>query len=176
MNVILQYAKLLAASTYHGIRQWWLQFILLFFFVQVGLPGVDQRYFWALGGEIIGLSLFLYTILYFWFNDFTPRLHALLRIIVPYILCALIIYLRVESERNGGWDVGKTSLYDIMFLDKYLSVGLLVPLYSLMIIGVEHTLKALIPDKAKRIISVCYNVLTILWIVFLVFVLIMCHG
>ena len=167
MNTVLLYIKRFATSTYYGIRQSLLQAILLFFFVQTGILGIDQRCFWALGGEIASLSIFIYTILNFWLNDFTPRLHALFRIIVPYILCALIIYLRIEFERNGGWDVQKTSLYDFTHLDNFLLTGLLLPLYSLLIIGVECLLETLLADESKRIVSIAWNALTILLIALL---------
>lgn len=166
MNAILRYIKRFATSTYYGIRQSCLQYILLSLIIQIGFSGVDRRFSWALGGEIACLSISFYTILYIWLNDFIPRLHTLLKFIVPYIFCALIVYLRIESERNGGWHVQRTTLYDFTHLDDFLLIGLFLPLYSLLIIGSEYGLKALLPAEAKRIVKIFWNTLTILLIAF----------
>ena len=50
-------------------------------------------------GLIMVLCMFLYTMLYYWFKAFTPRLHPLLQIIIPYIPYALMVYLESQSAQ-----------------------------------------------------------------------------
>ena len=158
MNTVLLHIKRFALNTYHGIRQWLLQYMLFFMACKIALLFGDislGRF--GMEGLIMVLCMLLYTILYYWFKTFTPRLRPLLQIIIPYITYALMVYFEIVSEND--WNFKKVTF------DYYMQLGLFMPLYSLAVIGGEYRLKTLLPAKAKRIVSIVWNVLTILQIV-----------
>ena len=159
MNTVLSHIKCFALNTYHGIRQWLLQYMLFLMACKVALLLGNSVNFGRFGmeGLIMVLCMLLYTMLYYWFKAFTPRLHPLLQIIIPYILYVLMVYLEIVSEND--WNFKKVTF------DYYMQMGMLMPLYSLAIIGAEYGLKIKLPAKAKRIVSIVWNVLTILLII-----------
>lgn len=158
MNTVLSHIKCFALNTYHGIRQWVLQYMLFLIACEIALLLCNFRFGrFGMEGLIMVLCMFLYTMLYYWFKAFTPRLRPMLQIIIPYILYALMVYLEIVSEND--WNFKKVTF------DYYMQMGMLMPLYSLAIIGAEYGLKIKLPAKAKRIVSIVWNVLTILLIV-----------
>lgn len=164
MNTEL-YIKHFALYTYYGIRQWLLQFTLFFLPCEIAI--------WS--GYYLGLSrfgveglymtgcMFFYTMFFYWFRTFTSHLHPLLQVIIPYIPYALIVYLEIVSKNDCNFK-GAT-------IDNYILEGWLLPIYSLMIIGLEHTLKRrLTNNKVTRIIKIILNVATILLATFIAIV------
>ena len=160
MNTVLSHIKCFALNTYHGIRQWLLQYMLFLMACKIALLFGNSVNFGRFGmeGLIMVLCMLLYTMLYYWFKAFTPRLHPLLQIIIPYIPYALMVYLEIVMEND--WNFKKVTF------DYYMRLGLFMPLYSIAIIGVEYGLKALLPAKFKRIVRIIWNTLTILLIAF----------
>lgn len=165
---MLLYIKSFASNTYYGIRQWVLQYMLFLMACEIALLLCNFRFGrFGMEGLIMVLCMFLYTMLYYWFKAFTPRLRPLLQIIIPYILYALMVYLEIVSEND--WNFKKVTF------DYYMQMGMLMPLYSLAIIGTEYGLKIKLPAKAKRIVSIVWNVLTVLSLTFIVIGIIGCH-
>ena len=167
MSIMLQHIKRFALNTYRGIRQWLLQYILLWLACEMALLFGNSVNFGRFGmeGLIMVLCMFLYTMLYYWFKTFTPRLRPLLQIIIPYIPYALMIYLEIVMEND--WNFKKVTF------DYYMQLGMFMPLYSIAIIGIEYRLKAWLPSKVKQIASIVWNVLTILLIAFFVVLIIL---
>ena len=159
---VLQYIKRFAASTYYGIRQWLLQVTIFNILCKIAIwLGGDINFGrFGLEGLIMILCMLLYTMLYYWFKALTPRLLPLRQIIIPYILYAVMVYLEIVSEND--WNFKRVTF------DYYMQLGLFMPLYSLAIIGAEYRLKTLIPDKGKRVVSIVWNVLTVLSLTFIV--------
>ena len=159
MNTVLSHIKCFALNTYHGIRQWLLQYMLFLMACKITLLFGNSVNFGRFGmeGLIMVLCMFLYTMLYYWFKTFTPRLRPLLQIIIPYIPYALMVYLEIVSEND--WNFKKVTF------DYYMQMGMLMPLYSIAIIGSEYRLKAWLPTKIKRIASIVWNTLTIFLII-----------
>ena len=158
----LQYAKRFALNTFYGIRQWLLQIILFEILNGIALLlGADISYGrFGFEGLIIVACMLLYTMLYYCFRTFTQHLRPLLQIIIPYIPYALMVYLYIVSSND--WEFKRVTL------DYYMLEGLLMPLYSLIIIRLEYTVKRLIPNnKVKRVIKIVWNVLTILLATFI---------
>lgn len=158
MNIIPQYMKSFALNIYYGVRQWLLQYMLFLMGCKIVQLFGESVYFGRFGleGIIIVLCMFLYTMLYYCFKAFAPRLHPLLQIIIPYILYALMVYCEIVMEND--WN------FKIVTIDYYMLEGWLMPLYSLMIISLEHIAKKILPNKAKRILKIVWNTLTILLI------------
>jgi hypothetical protein len=167
MNIIPQYMKSFALNIYYGVRQWLLQYMLFLMGCEIVQLFGESVYFGRFGleGIIIVLCMFLYTMLYYWFKTFTPRLRPLLQIIIPYIPYALMIYLEIVMEND--WNFKKVTF------DYYMQLGMFMPLYSIAIIGSEYGLKAWLPSKFKRIANIVWNVLTILLIAFFVVLIIL---
>ncbi len=166
-NAILQNAKRFALNTFYGIRQWLLQYMLFLMACKIALLFGNSVNFGRFGmeGLIMVLCMFLYTMLYYWFKTFTPRLRPLLQIIIPYIPYALMIYLEIVMEND--WNFKKVTF------DYYMQLGMFMPLYSIAIIGIEYGLKAWLSSKIKQIASIVWNVLTILLIAFFVVLIIL---
>ncbi len=159
MNTVLSHIKCFALNTYHGIRQWLLQYMLFLMACKIALLFGNSVNFGRFGmeGLIMVLCMFLYTMLYYWFKTFTPRLRPLLQIIIPYIPYALMIYLEIVMEND--WNFKRVTF------DYYMQLGMFMPLYSIAIIGSEYRLKAWLPTKIKRIASIVWNTLTIFLII-----------
>lgn len=158
----IQYAKRFTLDIYYGIRQWLLQFILFDTLSRTAiLLGADIGFGrFGFEGLIMVACMFLYTMLYYCFRTFTQHLRPLLQIIIPYIPYALMVYLYIVSKNN--WNFKRVTL------DYYMLEGLLMPLYSLIIIRLEYTVKRLLPNnKVKRVIKIVWNVLTILLATFI---------
>lgn len=153
----LEYIKRFALNTYYGIRQWLLQVIIFDILTKIAILLGGDISFGRFGfeGLIIMACLFLYTMLFYCFRTFTQHLRPLLQIIIPYIPYALMVYLEIVSRND--WN------FKIVTLDYYMLEGLLMPLYSLIIISLEYIVRRRLPNnKVTRIIKIIWNVLTIL--------------
>mgnify|MGYP003305549797 CR=1 FL=1 len=153
----LQYIKHFALNTYYGIRQWLLQVIIFDILTKIAILLGGDISFGRFGfeGLIIMACLFLYTMLFYCFRTFTQHLRPLLQIIIPYIPYALMVYLKIVSRND--WN------FKIVTLDYYMLEGLLMPLYTLIIISLEYIIRRRLPNnKVTRIIRIIWNVLTIL--------------
>ena len=153
MNTFLQYIKRFALSTYYGLRQYFVQYLLFSI--------MAWMFMWDLGkfnmlGFALALCFFSYTMFFYWFKTFAQRLHISLQIIIPYIIYAIAVYLSIVSDND--WN------FKIVTFDYYMRLGLLMPFCSLAIIGIEQAVKTLLPEKLKRIVSIVWNVLTIVLI------------
>ena len=152
MNTILQRINLFALNTYHGVRQCLLQFILLWAANEIQLLSGNSWELRYLGLDyfLIALYISLYTMLYYWFKTFTPKLHPLQQITIPYIPYALIIYLVVMAETDCGCKSAA------------MLKGLRATLIPLATIGIEYALTIWLSPKAKRTVTIIWNVFTIL--------------
>jgi hypothetical protein len=66
-----------------------------------------------------------------------------------------MVYLYIVSKND--WNFKRVTI------DYYMLEGWLMPLYSLMIIGLERAVKKRLPNnKVTRVIKIIWNVLTIL--------------
>lgn len=158
----LQYIKLFALNTYYGIRQWLLQVIIFDILTNIAILLGGDISFGRFGFEelIIMACLFLYTMLFYCLRTFTQHLRPLLQAIIPYIPYVIMVYLYIVSKND--WNFKRVTL------DYYMLEGLLMPLYSLIIIRLEYTVKRLLPNnKVKRVIKIVWNVLTILLATFI---------
>lgn len=153
---LLQFIMRFALNTYYGIRQWLLQFMLFGIACEVAEMLGCYLSFGKFGieGLIITICTLLYSILYYWFKTFVPRLRPLLQILIPYIVYAVIVYLEIVSIND--WNFKKVTI------DSYMLFGWSIPLYSLVFICFEYAVKMKLPDKPKRIIKIVWNVLTII--------------
>ena len=161
----LEYIKRFALNTYYGIRQWLLQVIIFDILTKIEILLGGDISFGRFGfvGLIIMACLFLYTMLFYCFRTFTLHLRPLLQIIIPYIPYALMVYLYIVSKNN--WNFKRVTL------DYYMLEGLLMPLYSLIIISLEYIVRRRLPNnKIKRVIKIVWNVLTILLATFIAIV------
>ena len=158
----IQFAKRFTLHIYYGIRQWLLQFILFDTLSRTAiLLGADIGFGrFGFEGLIMVACMFLYTMLYYCFRTFTQHLRPLLQIIIPYIPYVIMVYLYIVSKND--WNFKRVTI------DYYMLEGWLMPLYSLMIIGLERTVKKRLPNnKVKRVIKIVWNVLTILLATFI---------
>ena len=154
---VLQYINRFALNTYYGIRQWILQLMLstLPSVIAVCLGCYLSFGKYGIGGYYMACGMLLYTILFYWFKTFFSHLRPLLQIIIPYIPYVIIVYLEIVSIND--WNFKRVTI------DSYMLDGWLMPLYSLMIIGLENIVKKRLPNnKVTRIIKIIWNVLTIL--------------
>lgn len=156
------YIRRFFQNTYYGGRQWILQYMLLWMACEGAMLLGAEMYFGKFGLEslIMILCMLLYTMLYYWFKAFTPRLRPLLHAAIPYIPYALMIYLEIVAEND--WNFKRVTF------DYYMQLGMFMPLCSLVVISSEYALKAWLPAKVKRIVSIVWNVLTILMMAFFV--------
>lgn len=153
----LQYARSFALNAYYGIRQWFLQIILLEIVDNIAiLLGAEISYGrFGFEGAIIVVCTLLYTMLFYCSRTFTQHLRPLQQVIIPYIPYALMVYLEIVSIND--WDFKRVTL------DYYMLEGLLMPLYSLFVIWLGDRVKRLLPNnKVKRVLKIVWNVLTIL--------------
>ena len=153
----LQYIKRFALNTYYGIRQWLLQIIIFDILCKIAIWLGDDISFGRFGleGLIMILCMLLYTMLFYWFKTFASHLSPLLQVIIPYIPYVIMVYLYIVSKND--WNFKRVTI------DCYMLEGWLMPLYSLMIIGLERTVKKRLPNnKVTRVIKIIWNVLTIL--------------
>lgn len=153
----LQYIKRFALNTYYGIRQWLLQVIIFDIPIEIATWLGCYLSFGRFGieGYYMVVGMFLYTMLFYWFKTFASHLRPLLQIIIPYIPYALMVYLKIVSRND--WNFKRVTI------DYYMLEGWLMPLYSLMIIGLERAVKKRLPNnKVTRVIKIIWNVLTIL--------------
>ena len=153
----LQYARSFALNAYYGIRQWFLQIILLEILDNIAiLLGAEISYGrFGFEGAIIVACTLLYTMLFYCSRTFTQHLRPLQQVIIPYIPYALMVYLEIVSIND--WNFKRVTL------DYYMLEGLLMPLYSLFVIWLGDRVKRLLPNnKVKRVLNIVWNVLTIL--------------
>ena len=158
----LEYIKRFALNTYYGIRQWLLQVIIFDIPIEIATWLGCYLSFGRFGieGYYMVVGMFLYTMLFYWFKTFASHLRPLLQVIIPYIPYVIMVYLYIVSKNN--WNFKRVTL------DYYMLEGLLMPLYSLIIIRLEYTVKRLLPNnKVKRVIKIVWNVLTILLATFI---------
>lgn len=154
---LLQHTKSFALNAYYGIRQWFLQIILLEILDNIAiLLGAEISYGrFGFEGAIIVACTLLYTMLFYCSRTFTQHLRLLQQVIISYIPYALMVYLEIVSIND--WDFKRVTL------DYYMLEGLLMPLYSLFVIWLEDRVKRLLPNnKVKRVLKIVWNVLTIL--------------
>ena len=153
----LQYARSFALNAYYGIRQWFLQIILLEILDNIAiLLGAEISYgSFGFEGAIIVACMLLYTTLFYCSRTFTKHLRPLQQVIIPYIPYALMVYLEIVSIND--WNFKRVTL------DYYMLEGLLMPLYSLFVIWLGDRVKRLLPNnKVKRVLKIVWNVLTIM--------------
>ena len=163
MNIVLQYIKRFALNTYYGIRQWLLQVIIFTMPVEIATWLGCYLSFGRFGieGYYMVCGMLLYTMLFYWFKTFASHLRPLLQIIIPYIPYVIIVYLKIVSIND--WNFKRVTI------DSYMLEGWLMPLYSLMIICLEYTVKKRLPNnKVTRIIKIIWNVLTVLLLIFII--------
>lgn len=160
VQTILLYIKRFFQNTYYGGRQWILQYMLIWMASEGAQLLGNEMYFGRFGleGLIMIHCMLLYTMLYYWFKAFTPRLRPLLHAAIPYIPYALMIYLYIVAKND--WNFKRVTF------DDYMLLGLFMPFCCLVVISIEYALKAWMPAKAKRIASIVWNVLTILMMPF----------
>ena len=158
----LQYIKRFALNTYYGIRQWLLQVIIFDILCKIAIWLGCYLSFGRFGieGYYMVVGMFLYTMLFYCFRTFTQHLRPLLQVIIPYIPYVIMVYLYIVSKND--WNFKRVTI------DYYMLEGWLMPLYSLMIIGLERTVKKRLPNnKVTRVIKIVWNVLTILLATFI---------
>ena len=159
----LQYIKRFALNTDYGIRQWFLQIIIFDIPIEIATWLGCYLSFGKFGieGYYMVVGMFLYTMLFYWFKTFASHLRPLLQVIIPYIPYVIMVYLKIVSIND--WNFKRVTI------DSYMLEGWLMPLYSLMIIGLERTVKKLLPNnKVTRIIKIIWNVLTVLLLIFII--------
>ena len=159
----LQYIKRFALNTYYGIRQWLLQVIIFDIPIEIAVCLGCYLYFGRFGieGYYMICGMLLYTMLFYWFKTFASHLRPLLQVIIPYIPYVIMVYLYIVSKND--WNFKRVTI------DYYMMEGWLMPLYSLMIIGLEYIVKKRLPNnKVTRIIKIIWNVLTVLLLIFII--------
>ena len=153
----LQYARSFALNAYYGIRQWFLQIILLEILDNIAILLDAEISYGRFGfeGAIIVACMLLYTMLFYCSRTFTQHLRPLQQVIIPYIPYALIVYLEIVSIND--WDFKRVTI------DYYMLEGLRMPLYSLFVIWLGDRVNRLLPNnKVTRVLKILWNVLTIL--------------